>query len=216
MCLRCADGHLFGTFVVLLVCAGNVPEGTCSALSSYRQLVSFWHVPGMCRSALVRHIRHLSACAGDVPYGRVSDFWASLLLEQRQGCCYHPLAAWGDARKHLVEVAVAGGHMRNSPTDWQHCPTPHAVDECIPFRNPVLDWFAHIIRIKKVIGRSIMQNLPVTSPADDTVGDHINFGVLVPQHFISWGPLLLLWRVNCEYVIVIVARTLLMRRRRHM
>ena len=82
MCLRCADGHLFGTFVVLLVCAGNVPEGTCSALSSYRQLVSFWHVPGMCRSALVRHIRHLSACAGDVPGGYISVSHVYLLIEQ--------------------------------------------------------------------------------------------------------------------------------------
>ena len=67
MCLRCADGHLFGTFVVLLVCAGNVPEGTSSACLLCCTVDTFGLVPGMCRPALVWHIRHLSARAGNVP-----------------------------------------------------------------------------------------------------------------------------------------------------
>ena len=46
MCRQCAGGHFFGMFVIL------------DTVGTFR------HVPGMCRPALVRYIRHLSARAG--------------------------------------------------------------------------------------------------------------------------------------------------------
>ena len=128
MCRQCAGGHLFGTFIVssvgiFLACAGDVPVGTCSAHSA---------PIGMCRG-----------CAGRAHF----RFLGLVIARTEAGLLSHPLAAWGDTRKYLVEVAVAGRHLRHSPTDWEHCPAPHSMNKGITLCDSLIDGFAHIVGV---------------------------------------------------------------------